>query len=146
MEPGSGPDIGKLISAIHRKAHQIINLKLREYDIDVGQIFLLRFIHCHDGISQERVAQNLYLDKTTVSKNVKRLLHNGYLRRTVNKKDQREYQLFATAKAKKLSPEIDAILIDINKTLICNLSREEQNQLIHTLEKMLKNFEGYGKC
>ncbi len=141
MDPANGTEIVKLISAIHRKAHQIINLKLREYDIDVGQIFLLRFIHCHDGISQEQVAQNLYLDKTTVSKNVKRLLHNGYLRRTVNKKDQREYQLFATRKTKVLSPEIDAILIDINKLMVRNLSQDEQHQSEQILEKMLKNFE-----
>ncbi len=141
MKLGIERDFGKLISAIHRKAHQIINLKLRDYDIDVGQIFLLRFIHSHDGISQEQVAQNLYLDKTTVSKNVKRLMRNGYLRRIVNQKDQREYKLSTTKKAETLLPKIDAILKDINKLMILNVSKGEQHQLELILEKMLKNFK-----
>jgi len=133
--------IGKLISAIHRKAHQSINLKLKDYDIDVGQIFLLRYICRNDGISQEQVAQNLYIDKTTVSKSVKRLLRLGYLKRTVNQKDQREYQLFATERAINLAPEMEKIHKEINKTLVNKLSSKEQELLQGILEKIINNFE-----
>ncbi|MBE0649760.1 MAG: MarR family transcriptional regulator [Bacteroidales bacterium] len=132
---------GKLISAIHRKALQIVKYKLKDYDIDVGQIFLLWYIHHHDGISQEQAAQNFHLDKATVSKNVKRLMRLGYLRKSVNPKDLREHQLFATKKAKTLSPQLEAILKDINLLMINNVSKEEQAQLISTLEKVLKNIE-----
>lgn len=132
---------GKLISAIHRKAIQIIKFKLKDYDIDVGQIFLLWYIHHNDGISQEQVAQNFHLDKATVSKNVKRLMRQGYLRKTVNPKDQRERQLSATKQAKVLSPQLENILKDINKLMVNNVSKEEQIQLINILEKVLKNIE-----
>jgi DNA-binding MarR family transcriptional regulator len=141
MEPGNELIFGKLISAIHRKAIQIVKFKLRDYDIDVGQIFLLWYIHNHDGISQEQVAQNFHLDKATVSKNVKRLMRLGYLKKTVNPKDLREYQLSATQKAKTLSPQLEGILKDINKLMVNDVSKEEQDKLIEMLEKVLKNIE-----
>ena len=139
MEVSNELIYGKLISAIHRKAIQIIKYKLKDFDIDVGQIFLLWYIHNHDGISQEQVAQNFHLDKATVSKNVKRLMSLGYLKKKVNPKDQREYQLSATKKAKALVPQLECILKDINKLMISDLSQEEQAQFIGTLEKVFKN-------
>ena len=141
MEPGNELIFGKLISAIHRKAIQIVKFKLKDYDIEVGQIFLLWFIHNHDGISQEQVAQNFHLDKATVSKNVKSLIRLGYLRKTVNPQDQREYRLSTTKRAKVLSPQLEGILKDINELMIKNVSKEEQIQLIDTLERVLENIE-----
>lgn len=132
---------GKLISAIHRKALQIIKYKLKDFDIDVGQIFLLWYIHNHEGISQEQAAQNFHLDKATVSKNVSRLMRLGYLKKTVNPKDQRERQLSATKKAKVLFPQLENILKDINKLMIEDISKEEQKQFVGILEKVLKNLE-----
>lgn len=145
MKPGNELIFGKLISAIHRKAIQIVKFKLKDYDIDVGQIFLLWYIHNHDGISQEQAAKNFHLDKATVSKNVKRLMRLGYLKKTVNPKDQREYQLSATKEAKVLFPQLEDILIDINKLMINNISKEEQVQLIDILEKVFKNIETCNK-
>ncbi len=132
---------GKLISAIHRKAIQIIKYKLKDFDIDVGQIFLLWFVHYHNGISQEQVAQNFHLDKATVSKNVKRLIQYGYLKKTVNPKDLREHQLSATKKADVLTPKLEDILKDINKLMVKDINPEEQEKLVGTLEKVLKNIE-----
>jgi len=132
---------GRLISAIHRKAIQIIKYKLKGFDIDVGQIFLLWHIHNHDGISQEQVAQNFHLNKATVSKNVKRLMTIGYLKKKVNPKDQREHQLSATKKAKALVPQLECILKDINKLMIKDISKEKQEEFVDTLEKVLKNLD-----
>lgn len=145
MEVSNELIYGKLISAIHRKSIQIIKYKLKNFDIDVGQIFLLWYIHNHDGISQELVAQNFHLDKATVSKNVKRLMGLGYLKKKVNPKDQREYQLSATKKAKVLVPQLECILKEINKLMITDLSQEKQAQFIDTLEKVFKNLNACDK-
>lgn len=132
---------GRLISAIHRKALQIIKYNLKNFDIDAGQIFLLWYVHNHSGISQDKMAQNFHLDKATVSKNVKRLIRLGYLKKKVNPKDQREHQLSATKKAKPLVPRLESILKDINKLMIKGINKEKQEEFVDTLEKILKNLE-----
>ncbi|MBK5246676.1 MAG: hypothetical protein JJE49_05310, partial [Peptostreptococcaceae bacterium] len=73
------------------------------------------------------------------------LMRLGYLKKTVNPKDQREYQLSATKEAKVLFPQLEDILIDINKLMINNISKEEQVQLIDILEKVFKNIETCNK-
>lgn len=132
---------GRLISAIHRKIHQRVAAELRDYAVDIGQFFFLLYILNHDGISQDEMAQNLYLDKTTASKGIKRLMEMGCVERKVNPNDRRQFQLCTTQKAKEMAPDLNKIYTDAQKILVKNLSTQEKDCLNRVLQKMLKNLD-----
>jgi DNA-binding MarR family transcriptional regulator len=128
---------GRLIWAAHRKSLQYVAERLRDCDIDVGQFFFLRYILKHQGISQEEIASNLYLDKTTVSKGVNQLVGRGYIQKKTNPKDKREKQLFVTQKAAGMEEKIDTIYEEINAAMFNALSEKEMNQLTKILQKIV---------
>ena len=136
---------GRLISAIHRKIYQRMQANLKDYDIDAGQFFFLRYLLQHQGIAQEEVAQNLFLDKATVSKGIKRLELLGYIRKEVNPADKRENHLFPTQKAIRIKDEIDEIYDEINQFLFHDLSDEEISLLENILGKILYKFDELNK-
>lgn len=133
--------VGRLISAIHRKIHQRVAAELKDFDIDIGQFFFLLYISKHDGISQDQMAQNLYLDKTTASKGIKRLMEIGCVERKVNPCDRRQFQLCTTKKGKDLSPELNKIYMSTQEFIVQNLSEDEKDCLNRVLQKMIQNFD-----
>lgn len=98
----------------------------------------LRYIMKNEGISQEEVAQNMYLDKATVSKGVNLLVKKGYIQKKANPKDKREYRLFVTKKASKMEEMIDGFHREINEYLVKDLNEEEILQLRTLLNKIIK--------
>lgn len=131
---------GRLISVVHRKALQYVATKLKDCDIDVGQFFFLRYILKHQGISQEEIAGNLYLDKTTVSKGVNQLVLRGYIQKKTNPKDKREKRLFVTPKAISMEEKIDTVYQGINAFLFQGLTEKELDQLTKILQKIVEKF------
>jgi DNA-binding MarR family transcriptional regulator len=129
--------IGRLIAAAHKKAYQYAATKLKTCDIEVGQFFFLRYILKNEGISQEEVAQNMYLDKATISKGVNLLVNKGYIQRKANPKDKRVYRLYGTKKASKMEEMIDDIHREINEFLVSELNDEEILQLRTLLNKIV---------
>ncbi|MBN2638971.1 MAG: MarR family transcriptional regulator [Bacteroidales bacterium] len=129
--------IGRLIAAAHKKAYQYAAIKLKTCDIEVGQFFFLRYIMKNQGISQEEVAQKMYLDKATVSKGVNILVRNGYIQKKANPKDKREYRLFATKKANQMEEMVDSIHKEINEYLVKELNEEEILTLRNLLNKIV---------
>lgn len=132
---------GRLISAIHRKIYQRMQANLKDYDFDAGQFFFLRYLLQHRGIAQEEVAKNLYIDKATVSKGIKKLERLNYIKKEVNPSDNRENHIFPTEKAILKKEEIDEIYVEIHQFLFHDLSDEEISLLENILGKILHKFD-----
>ena len=129
--------IGRLVAAAHKKAYQYAATKLKTCDIEVGQFFFLRFILKNQGISQEEVAQSMYLDKATISKGVNILVNKGYIQRKPNPKDKRVHRLYCTKKASKMEQMFDDMHREINEYLVSELNDEEILQLRTLLNKIV---------
>ncbi len=133
--------IGRLIARIHRGIYNQVADKLKDKDIDVGQFFFLCFILNNEGKTQEQIARGILLDKATVSKGIKRLVHLGYVSKEVNPDDKREYKIYSTKKAKAFTTELDAIYNEVYDRLHLNLDKNEIRQLQSLLMTIYKNFE-----
>lgn len=133
--------IGRLIARIHRGIYNQVADQLKDKDLDVGQFFFLCFIQNNEGKTQEQIARGILLDKATVSKGIKRLVHLGYVSKEVNPDDKREYKIYATKKAKAFKPELDIIYNEIYDRLHQNLDENEIRQLRSLLMIIYKNFE-----
>ncbi len=132
--------IGRLIARIHRGIYNEVADQLKNKDIDVGQFFFLCFILNNEGKTQEQIARGILLDKATVSKGIKRLVHLGYVSKEVNPDDKREYKIYSTKKAKAFTSELDAIYNEIYDRLHLNLNKNEIRQLQSLLTTIYENF------
>ncbi len=97
--------------------------------------YILHVCGC-PGISQDRLAQRIYINKSNVARQAAFLEEEGYITRAASPTDKRVLQLYPTEKAQSLLPQIYEILADWNALLSDDLTPEEIETVTRILEKM----------
>jgi DNA-binding MarR family transcriptional regulator len=119
------------------------------YDVSVTQCYALSAIIKHRSMTLNRLAQEMYLDKSTASRVVGSLERKGYVRRSVDPKDARALSLEATKKGLKLHSQIEQDLVTEMKKLAAGIDphiRQATAGLIARLAKAATDrFSGAGR-
>lgn len=97
--------------------------------------YILHICGC-PGISQDKLAQRIYINKSNVARQAAFLEEEGFITRTPSATDKRVLELYPTEKAAALLPEIHTILQDWNQMLTHDLSDEEMEIVMRVLLKM----------
>ena len=58
------------------------------------------------GLSQDDVAKELGMDKSSIAKLIARLMAGGYVTRETNQMDRREYKLYLDTRGEKITKEL----------------------------------------
>ena len=93
-------------------------------------------ICAHPGISQDRLAARICINKSNVARQVAILEEDGFLIRTPSPQDKRIMQLYPTEKTMELLPSISPILTQWEACLTADVSEEERAVLERVLERM----------
>ena len=137
----------RFITLIARCSQIYFDRELVPLKISSGQVRILRALAAEDGISQEQIRLASHLDKAAITRAVRPLLSAGYVERMVNPDDKRAYQLFLTAKGRKIMPGLNRAIRAWSDILSAGFSEEEICLLDDLLARMAENacqllFEG----
>lgn len=128
--------VGKHISYLHRYARRYYNRELEPYGFGGAQLRILMPLYKMDGISQEKLAREIKLDKTTIARTIKKLIDNGYVTRQVDENDRRSYCIFLTEKGKEIEPEMMNIFLKWEKNLLSKFDEKEKKDILKFFEIM----------
>jgi DNA-binding MarR family transcriptional regulator len=131
--------IGKWISTIYRRSQIFINKNLDRYDLTSSQYLTLLIIQQNEGINQETISHELFLDKATIARSVIKCVKQGYIKRDVDPNDKRAYILFLTQKGQKVIPSIRKVLDQTSDIFLVGFSKQEKQQALELLKKMYQN-------
>jgi len=143
MEGKNNSSIGRYISILYRYFQMYLDRELKPYNIGSGQFPILKVLHHHDGISQEKIRNYLRTDKGTIAKSIKRLVTEGYIIRKIDQADKRAYKIYLTEKAYKIKPDIQKILKKWTDILSDGFTEEERTAVLKLLSKMTQNAEEF---
>lgn len=129
----------KSFSIIHRFSVMYHIKALKEYHIHGHQMGYILHVCQNPGISQEKLASYLGLNKGSVTKGLRPLIAEGYIQRRQNQKDRRAYQLFPTEKAQELLVKCDQIVEQFSDILTASMSDEEKRTFQRLLTKACRN-------
>ncbi len=129
-------NVGKWISVLYRQFQIYINNELKTFDLNSSQYVFLLSLYKQDGVSQEELANRLFIDKGAAARAIKQLEENGYLTRKINESDKRAYEVYLTEKALNIKTEIKVILDEWNEIISGDQDEEEMKILINTLKNM----------
>ena len=129
------------IYVISRYTHRYYARELAKLGITMAQFPYIMAIIRNDGISQEKLASSLKVSKSTTAAVIKQLVSAGLVKREVDRKDRRNFQLHATPAAVKLNPQIENAIDQCHQILTGNLSENEKAEFIKTLAKIRKEAE-----
>ena len=104
-----------------------------QYKIDNFAVYGLKACHASylmeisgcPGISQDKLAQRICINKSNVARQAAALEEDGYIRRVPSQTDKRVMELYPTEKALAVLPEIMQILKNWENMLMEDLTPEE---------------------
>ena len=121
---------------------RLIKKALDEYDISHAQFvimaLLLWFEEHHQDPTQIALARLSKLDKMTVSKSLKKLVAQGYIRREESQKDTRAKWVYLTPKGKALAAKLVPIVEGIDAEFFGKTPKSDQRLLIQILGKLME--------
>lgn len=134
-------DILREIGSISRMLESIANIEFKEVQLSKGQYIYLVRIFENEGIIPERLAELIKVDRTTLSRAVKKLEENGFILKESDKENKKIKHLYTTAKGKKAVQLIIRENNYSNKVAIQQLSALERKNLAEMLKKIKSSVE-----
>ena len=99
--------------------------------------YLLEICAC-PGISQERLAHRLYINKSNVARQLAALEEGGYVSRRPGEEDRRVMRVYPTERALAALPRIQEIMDSWEEAVAGTLTEAERGQLSAVLEEMIR--------
>lgn len=132
-------DILRQIGTIARALDSIANIEFKEMALNRGQYLFLTRINENPGIISDHLAEILNIDRTTISRGVKKLVDQGLVSKKSDQENKKIRHLFVTKQGKSLASKIEQENIYSNQQVLRGLSKKEQKQLAILLKQVEQN-------
>jgi DNA-binding MarR family transcriptional regulator len=128
--------LSKYISRTARCAILYRNAALEPYGLNGHHHAYILTIMDKPGISQEALARAIFVNKSSVTRQITILEARGFVERRPSKEDRRQLEIYPTEKCRTLFPKIEEVLHAWNNHLLNDFSREEQLLLVQMMQKV----------
>ena len=112
---------------------------LQDTDLRGSQISYLLTVCRLPGLTQEKLAQHMGVDKSNVARQLSDLEEKGYVTRTHDKEDKRLLTVQPTDRAFDLLPRLVDCVNDCQRELTRGMSSEERELLCELIARMERN-------
>ena len=99
----------------------------------------------HPGISQDKLAKRIYINKSNVTRNLAYLESCGYVERRQKDTDKRVTEVYPTEKAMEILPTVQNMLREWNNYLTEDFSEEEMEMFMSMLSRLARKAADYAK-
>ena len=136
--------LSKDIAAVGRYLRRKRTAYMEAFGLKGLHAGFLRVVCEEPGISQDRLAQQVGVDKSNIARQAAFLEEEGFLRREPSKSDKRVLCLRPTDKTLRLLPELLAATQKWEQELLEPLSEQEVQQLMQLLARLCAKAEQEG--
>ena len=131
------------ITEITRAGAEYKTAALAPYGLKGCHASYLAEICANPGISKDRLAQRICINKSNVARQAAILEEEGFIARKPSQADKRVMELYPTEKTLTLMPEITDILNKWEDFLLADLSDTEVEQVHSVLQRMRDKASGW---
>jgi MarR family transcriptional regulator, transcriptional regulator for hemolysin len=136
---------GRKFNLLGRLYLSLLAKKLKHLGLERHFSVLILISEMGDNCCQKFIADTLHIDKTMMVGVLDDLSKKGFIKRTQNPKDRREYWIQLTVKGKKSIPEIQSVISEQNKYIMRGLTKPEVKRFHGQLEVIYKNLKTISK-
>jgi DNA-binding MarR family transcriptional regulator len=120
-------------SSLARQADQMLQERL---GLGFSQFKLMMVLQWNPAIRQRDIADNLGQTEASISRQIKLMHENGWLRTTVSPHNRREHITTLTHKGERLADEASSVLNQYHAPIFATLNEKQQRQLAEVLGLM----------
>lgn len=128
-------------NALARTVTRIWTEKYRQFDLSPPHAFLLRTVLANPGMFPRELAEELNLNRSTITRFLDSLEKNEFLTRQATENDGREVQIFPTKKAKKIHKKLDNTGKELTKMMGKILGEDELTEIVSNIREVKKAIE-----
>lgn len=140
MEKCQADDIGLLNKRIHDALEKQANMELKQLDLTLQQLRVLRYIKGQGGsVSQKMIAEHLGVSGPTTAGILQRLEAKGFIVYSVSAHDKRSNIISITEKEDLLHQTMKHHREKTEVVLCKGFSEEEKKQLLSLLRRVYRN-------
>lgn len=112
-------------------------------DMTFAQLFLLNEIFAMDSASvcSAALCERIGFTKSSISRTLKELRKNGYIRMRTDRKDNRKKHIILTEKAYSAQSDISSYLDTLNDCLLKQIPPKSLTETQDTLQRILENLQ-----
>lgn len=110
---------------------------LKKHDLTYTSFMVVMAIEDDEKINIKSLGQRVFLDSGTLTPLLKKLEKKGYVIRMREKEDERNLQISLTENGKKIKPVLESISEQVFEDF--NFTKEEENELVHSLRNVITN-------
>lgn len=121
---------------LHR---QLMLRVLSEEGAHPGQLFCLRVLAAHDGLSQSDLAETLLLSRPTVTAMLQRMERDGFVARRPDPGDQRVTRVYLTPGGRRQERHLRAVLAGYMSRILGEMPEDDRRELDRLLGAMVDN-------
>jgi DNA-binding MarR family transcriptional regulator len=126
----------KMLNNISRSQAIYRNNKISAKDLQTGHYAFVLAICREPGRSQEEIAKELCINKSTVARNLNCLEEKGYISRSFLPNDKRQFSVYPTEKMLAVLPEVKKASAEWMMLLSEGISQHELDIFNSVLERM----------
>jgi MarR family transcriptional regulator for hemolysin len=130
---------GRKFGLLGRLYLSVLASKLKHLGLERHFSVLVLIDKMGDKCSQKFIGETLHIDKTMMVGVLDDLGKKGFIKRTQNPTDRREYWIQLTPKGKKHMPEIKQTVNTLNKAIMKEFSSTEIKDFHNRLNTIYKN-------
>jgi DNA-binding MarR family transcriptional regulator len=134
-----GFSYGRKFSLLGRLYLSALAKELKHLGLEKHFSVLILINKMGDECCQKFIADSLHIDKAMMVGVLDDLGKKGFIKRTQNPSDRREYWIHLTPKGEKSIPEIKAAINRLNKSIMKTFTQQEIKKLNSQLESIYIN-------
>lgn len=132
-------DIEYMILNFIKKHRNFTDKALIPFGISHAESRIFTVVYNNNGISQESIMDYVLVDRTTVSRRIKKLENLGYIAKIKDPDDKRSFKLYTTEKSKYLYEVLEKNRLIIREIVSKGIEKEESDTFKYVLSKINQN-------
>ena len=136
--------IGFLLGRTHRVMSNQMKRRFAEagHDLTQEQMIVLITLWSEDGCSQQRLADLMFKEKSSVTRLITNIEKRNLVLRVPDQNDRRNKLIYLTHQGKALKEEVMEIIFEMLDKAQANISETDLNTCKNVLRQIFKNFAG----
>lgn len=129
------------IEQLARMIETIFEDKLAESSLNRGQYAYILYLNENEGANQYDISRDLFIDKTTVAKALKKLEETGYILRKTDQRDKRRVNVFLSKKGRQIFEEVKGASDEIQSIMATNVHKDLVKELSSLLDVFIQELD-----
>jgi MarR family transcriptional regulator for hemolysin len=142
MDYSKDESLGYTLHYATRMAMALLQDRIKEHGVAVGQIPILFNLWEEQGITQKALCERIRVEQPTLANTLKRMERDGLIQRIPDENDKRQCLIYLTQRAMDLKGVLQEESRNVNKIIVGRMDEGEREEFMRLIRIIISNLEG----